>query len=154
VFQHIGLKWKRMCLTLQRLDVPGWGRTHREFLTLSEEKGMGNGGMDSRRRDRGQGSHHGEWGAGREIEKGCSKKEEMEKERTETKMSGLYREESLGKGSLDSGLESSGWRAGYIWQGLRNLGEPGAQVYWLVLCQLDTAGVITEKGASVEEMPP
>jgi hypothetical protein len=30
----------------------------------------------------------------------------------------------------------------------------GAIVYWLVLCQLDTAGVITEKGASVEEMPP
>ena len=28
------------------------------------------------------------------------------------------------------------------------------QLYWLVLCQLDTAGVITEKGASVEEMPP
>ena len=27
-------------------------------------------------------------------------------------------------------------------------------VYWLVLCQLDTAGVITEKGPSVEEMPP
>jgi hypothetical protein len=27
-------------------------------------------------------------------------------------------------------------------------------VYWLLLCQLDTAGVITEKGASVEEMPP
>jgi hypothetical protein len=27
-------------------------------------------------------------------------------------------------------------------------------VYWLVLCQLDTAGVITEKGASVEGMPP
>jgi hypothetical protein len=27
-------------------------------------------------------------------------------------------------------------------------------VYWLVLCQLDIAGVITEKGASVEEMPP
>jgi hypothetical protein len=27
-------------------------------------------------------------------------------------------------------------------------------VYWLVLCQLDTAGVITEKGASVKEMPP
>jgi hypothetical protein len=26
-------------------------------------------------------------------------------------------------------------------------------VYWLVLCQLDTAGVITEKGTSVEEMP-
>jgi hypothetical protein len=27
-------------------------------------------------------------------------------------------------------------------------------MYWLVLCQLDTAGVITEKGTSVEEMPP
>jgi hypothetical protein len=27
-------------------------------------------------------------------------------------------------------------------------------LYWLVLCQIDTAGVITEKGASVEEMPP
>jgi hypothetical protein len=27
-------------------------------------------------------------------------------------------------------------------------------LYWLVLCQLDTTGVITEKGASVEEMPP
>jgi hypothetical protein len=27
-------------------------------------------------------------------------------------------------------------------------------VYWLVLCQLDTAGVITKKGASVGEMPP
>jgi hypothetical protein len=27
-------------------------------------------------------------------------------------------------------------------------------LYWLVLCQLDTAGVITEKGASDEEMPP
>jgi hypothetical protein len=27
-------------------------------------------------------------------------------------------------------------------------------LYWLGLCQLDTAGVITEKGASVEEMPP
>jgi hypothetical protein len=31
---------------------------------------------------------------------------------------------------------------------------PPAWVYWLVLCQLDTAGVITEKGASVEEMLP
>jgi hypothetical protein len=28
------------------------------------------------------------------------------------------------------------------------------QVYWLVLCQLDTAGVITEKGVSVKEIPP
>ena len=27
-------------------------------------------------------------------------------------------------------------------------------LYWLVLCQLDTAGLITEKGASVEEMSP
>jgi hypothetical protein len=27
------------------------------------------------------------------------------------------------------------------------------QLNWIVLCQLDTAGVITEKGASVEEMP-
>jgi hypothetical protein len=27
-------------------------------------------------------------------------------------------------------------------------------LYWLVLYQLDTAGVITEKVASVEEMPP
>jgi hypothetical protein len=31
---------------------------------------------------------------------------------------------------------------------------PRIHMYWLVLCQLDTAGVITEKGASVEEMPP
>jgi hypothetical protein len=31
---------------------------------------------------------------------------------------------------------------------------PGGHLYWLVLCQLDTAVVITEKGASVEEMPP
>jgi hypothetical protein len=28
------------------------------------------------------------------------------------------------------------------------------EVYWLVLCQFDTAGIVTEKGASVEEMPP
>jgi hypothetical protein len=28
------------------------------------------------------------------------------------------------------------------------------QLYWLVLCQLDTDGVITEKGTSIEEMPP
>jgi hypothetical protein len=27
------------------------------------------------------------------------------------------------------------------------------QLYWVVLCQLDTARVITEKGASVGEMP-
>jgi hypothetical protein len=35
--------------------------------------------------------------------------------------------------------------------------RPGASatpLYWLVLCQLDTAGVITEKGNSIEEMPP
>jgi hypothetical protein len=33
-------------------------------------------------------------------------------------------------------------------------GDGLSHLYWLVLCQLDTAGVITEKGASVEEMPP
>jgi hypothetical protein len=32
--------------------------------------------------------------------------------------------------------------------------EAVTKLYQLVLCQLDTAGVITEKGASVEEMPP
>jgi hypothetical protein len=32
--------------------------------------------------------------------------------------------------------------------------KEGTLLYWLVLCQLDTAGVIIEKGASVEEMPP
>jgi hypothetical protein len=32
--------------------------------------------------------------------------------------------------------------------------ETVRKLYWLVLCQLDTAGVITEKGASVEKMPP
>jgi hypothetical protein len=37
---------------------------------------------------------------------------------------------------------------------LRRFFEIESHVYWLVLCQLDTAGVITEKGASVEEMPP
>jgi hypothetical protein len=31
---------------------------------------------------------------------------------------------------------------------------PIMTLYWLVLCQLDTAGVITDKGASVAEMPP
>jgi hypothetical protein len=29
-----------------------------------------------------------------------------------------------------------------------------ASLYWLILCQHDTAGIITEKGVSVEEMPP
>jgi hypothetical protein len=28
------------------------------------------------------------------------------------------------------------------------------QLYWLVLYQLDTVGVITEKGVSVGDMPP
>jgi hypothetical protein len=28
------------------------------------------------------------------------------------------------------------------------------QLYCLVLCQLDRAGIITEKGASGKEMPP
>jgi hypothetical protein len=32
--------------------------------------------------------------------------------------------------------------------------ENRCPLYWLVLCQLDSAGVIKEKGASVEEMPP
>jgi hypothetical protein len=35
-----------------------------------------------------------------------------------------------------------------------NCPQCSKMVYWLVLCQLDTAGVITEKGTSVEEMPP
>jgi hypothetical protein len=35
-----------------------------------------------------------------------------------------------------------------------NSRDVAGELYWLVLCQLDTAGVITEKGASVEEMPP
>jgi hypothetical protein len=35
-----------------------------------------------------------------------------------------------------------------------NTSEKSHMLYWLVLCQLDTAGVITEKEASVEEMPP
>ena len=33
--------------------------------------------------------------------------------------------------------------------------EPSGRLYWLVLCvNLTQAGVITGKGASVEEMPP
>jgi hypothetical protein len=35
-----------------------------------------------------------------------------------------------------------------------NKTKKATNMYWLVLCQLDTAGVITEKGASVEEKPP
>jgi hypothetical protein len=35
-------------------------------------------------------------------------------------------------------------------QGLKQFWD----LYRLVLCQLDTAGVITEKGTSVGEMPP
>jgi hypothetical protein len=38
----------------------------------------------------------------------------------------------------------------YINQSVR----PYISVLAGVMCQLDTAGVITEKGASVEEMPP
>jgi hypothetical protein len=33
-----------MLLTLQRLDVSGWGDTHGGASTLSEEKGIGMGG--------------------------------------------------------------------------------------------------------------
>jgi hypothetical protein len=32
--------------------------------------------------------------------------------------------------------------------------NPRHQLSWLALCQLDTAGVITEKGASIGEVPP
>jgi hypothetical protein len=37
---------------------------------------------------------------------------------------------------------------------LPQLKELDRRVYCLVLCRLGTAGIITEKGASVEEMPP
>jgi hypothetical protein len=42
----------------------------------------------------------------------------------------------------------------HAWLLLHSKSIPYNKVCWLVLCQLDTAGVITEKGASVEEMPP
>jgi hypothetical protein len=32
--------------------------------------------------------------------------------------------------------------------------DPASPIVLASLCQLDTAGVITEQGASVEEMPP
>jgi hypothetical protein len=55
--------------------------------------------------------------------------------------------ECQGQKAKVHGLMSRGRRKG--------LGGGSLQrVYWLVLCQLDTAGVITEKGALVEEMPP
>ena len=39
--------------------------------------------------------------------------------------------------------------------GVAYLEEVKGSLYWLVLCvNLTQAGVITEKGASVEEMPP
>jgi len=38
----VWLQWERMSLTLERLNVPGWGVT-----TLSGEKGRGNGKKDS-----------------------------------------------------------------------------------------------------------
>jgi hypothetical protein len=38
---------------------------------------------------------------------------------------------------------------------VKNIPPMPSHVYWLVLCvNLTPAGVITEKGASVEEMPP
>jgi hypothetical protein len=46
------------------------------------------------------------------------------------------------------------WTDSYTMKKLRDSLYRLIHVYWLVLCQLDTAGVITEKGASVEEMPP
>jgi hypothetical protein len=38
-------QWERMCLALQRLDVPGWG-IYPGPLTCSEEKGREDGGKD------------------------------------------------------------------------------------------------------------
>jgi hypothetical protein len=46
------------------------------------------------------------------------------------------------------------WWDELIRMGRQSLLSPAWMVHWLVLCQLDTAGVITEKGASVGEMPP
>jgi hypothetical protein len=43
-----------------------------------------------------------------------------------------------------------GWRVGSVVKST----VLAKGLYWLVLCQLDTAVVTTEKGASVEEMPP
>ena len=40
------------------------------------------------------------------------------------------------------------------WERIFTYPKSDRGLYWLVLCQLDTAGVITEKGPSVEEMPP
>ena len=51
------------------------------------------------------------------------------------------------------GLNEDVVRASCVSVGL-GVGSWALDLYWLVLCQLDTAGVITEKGASVEEMPP
>ena len=47
-----------------------------------------------------------------------------------------------GRGGMGVGGGVS-WKWDIIWD-----------VYWLILCQLDTAEVITEHGASVGEMPP
>jgi hypothetical protein len=63
-------------------------------------------------------------------------------------------ERERGKGRLRKGKGGKG--AGG--NGERGQGERGKNLFfplsWLVLCQLDTAGVITKKGTSVGEMPP
>ena len=67
-------------------------------------------------KERGQGSHHGE-----RLGRGKRKRERVHKQREkrrrrgrgESKMSGLYREESLGEGQPSPGLESSPLGAGY-----------------------------------------
>jgi hypothetical protein len=41
------------------------------------------------------------------------------------------------------------WRRKIFWNKFNKM-----YMYRLVLCQLDTAGVVTGKGTSVEEMPP
>ena len=46
------------------------------------------------------------------------------------------------------------WGGRWGGTGTSRWGDGGGRVYWLVLCQLDTAGVITEKGTSVGEVPP
>jgi hypothetical protein len=62
-------------------------------------------------------------------------------------------------GKYRSGCSQSsiGWNTGPLKKELDKVSKElkvSATLYWLVLCQLDTAGVITEKGTSVGEMPP
>jgi hypothetical protein len=55
----------------------------------------------------------------------------------------------IGKKKKDMNLKGSNGERKYI-----GMFEGRKGVYWLVLCQLDTGWVITEKGASVGEMLP